>query len=116
MRLWEVWHDLASQQLDQRWLHELVVVWNAQAHDALASKVRVEPVRQLDLVFLLHDEDQLSPFNQLNGDGRFCILAQAGRCAFNAWMLGKYLLRRWTTPLVFTADKENVFHAGAHYV
>ena len=63
-RLAQVFGDLRLDECDKLRLHELVVVGNAQANDSLATQVCAEVFGELPLVLLLHDEDDIGPFDQ----------------------------------------------------
>ena len=110
MQLRKMRYDLDTQQLDEGRVHELVVIRDAQAHNALASQILLETDGELGLVLRLHDEDQLCPFQQLGRKRHFRVMAQAGGSAGDARMLGKDLLGRRAAPLVLATDEEDVGH------
>lgn len=107
----EMRRDPGAKQLDQGWIHEPVVVGDAQTDDVFAGEMLLESRRELGLVLGLHDEDEIGPFDKLAGERRVRVVAEPGRCTLDAGMLAEHLFGRWTPPFVLATDEEHAGHA-----
>ena len=106
--LTKVLPDLRLQEVDKLRLHELIVIGDAEADDALAAKLRAEVVGELALVLLLHNEDDLGPLDQFGRQRVVCAAVGAGRGRFETWSVGEHLLGSRTAEAVLAADEEEV--------
>lgn len=70
--------DLLLQQRHQLGLHEIVVVGDVEADDALALQVFPEAALELGAVGALHDEDQVGLVEVVGGERLLRIGRQAG--------------------------------------
>jgi hypothetical protein len=71
--------NLGLEQAHQRGRHEGVVVWDFGADNLFVFEVLPEASCQLCAVVLLHDEDNLCPFQKLRRAWNFGIRAETGR-------------------------------------
>ena len=101
-----MFRNLCLQEVDELWLHERVVVGDAKADDALAAQLCSEVVGELALVLLLHDEDDVSPLNQLGRERVVGTAIRAGRSSFETGPVGEYLPGSGAAEAVLAADEE----------
>jgi hypothetical protein len=76
--------DFCFEKTDQRWVHELIVIWYIKANDALVVQVLSELRGELASMSLFHDEDDLCPLNELGRDRIIRLIVEASGRAFNA--------------------------------
>ena len=98
------------QQFYERRIHELVVVWNIQANNALSTQVRHVLLGKFGLVLAFHNKNEFCPFDEVRRQWIVGAVVQACRCALDPRVLSKYLLCRWATPPVHAANEEDALH------
>ena len=96
---------LRLKQLNQRGIHEPVLVRDTETKYPLVSKPLPEPRREFRLLRFFHDEDQIRPLDQFWSDGCFGIMAQPGGRAFDRGMLREKFLGGWASPAVLAANE-----------
>lgn len=105
--------DFDLEKAYQHRVHELVVIRDVQANDSLIGKARLELGREFVAVSPLHDEDQVSPNEELRRNGILSIVVKTSRGRLDPRPIGKHVLGRWATEPVLTANEKNVArHVG----
>lgn len=99
---------LLLQQRDQLRLHEGVVVGDVEADDAGALQMGLEAALQPRPVRLLHDEDDVGPFDQFGRAMLLRIGRQAGGGGLDAGPGREHLLGRGGAEAVAGTEEEEV--------
>jgi hypothetical protein len=80
------WASPSLQKPDKGGVHELVLIGDAEDDETLALQVRLELLRDLVAMSVLHDKDDLRPLNELRVKRRVRTVVDSCRLAFNAWV------------------------------
>lgn len=100
--------DLRMQQLDERWIHVVVVIGNVKTDQFLVLQMGAEsPADRVDVI-CLHREDHVGSLDQIRLDGPGCIAVGTGGSSYDAMTTIEHSFRRRTTKFVGAADEENV--------
>lgn len=98
--------DLALEQVDKLWLHELIVVRDSEADDSLVAKLSAELLTQLALMALFQREYQVGPFDQFFCEQVLSAPVRAGRGALDVGPIREHLFRGGAAEAVLAADEE----------
>ena len=89
--------DALLQQQYQPRVHERIVVGNVEANNSFTFQVSAKPASQFGAVGLLHDEDDLSPFDLVRGHLHIGVGRDAGRICLDPGLGRKDLFSGWAT-------------------
>ncbi|WP_368086100.1 hypothetical protein [Sphingomonas sp. OK281] len=70
---------LDLEKANQFWLQESIIIRYVEADHARACQSLSEASLQLAPMRLLHDENQIGPFDQFSREWVFCIMVRPGR-------------------------------------
>lgn len=99
------------EHVHQLRIHVAKVVGNIQRVNPLVFKQTGVLGLQAIQVFAFHDKDDIGPANIRWADGSACVRACARRAGIEAGAAVPDRFRRGTTPLVTTADEQEVCHS-----
>jgi len=102
------WCCGGGDELDQLWVHELVLIGYVEHVDFFVAQVLAEFCGEAGFVFFFHCEDEVGPCDVRQSDAALGGAAGACGASVDAVLLEPDALSSGRTPLVAAADEEEV--------